>query len=110
MAIDTVGKLSPVTFYTIKEAIHCGRCLRLTLAEGEYLVEPHVLGRSRSGKTLLRAYQLRGPNRAKQTMRWKLFELKNIKHAVEVDDRFCSPRPGYRSNDPTMSGGIIERL
>ena len=104
------GKLNPMTFYTIKEAIHCGRRLRLSLAEGEYLVEPHVLGRSRSGKTLLRAYQVRGPDRAKQATPWKVFDLNSIERVVEVDDLFSNPRPGYRPNDPTMSGGIIERL
>ena len=33
-----------------------GHRVRLSLAEGEYLVEPHVLGRNRAGRTLLRAF------------------------------------------------------
>jgi hypothetical protein len=37
-------------FYTIKEAIRSGRRLKLSLAEGEYLVEPHVLGRNRGAR------------------------------------------------------------
>jgi hypothetical protein len=108
--IAAAGKLNAMTFYTIKEAVRCGRRLRLFLAEGESLVEPHILGRSRSGQTLLRAYQVRGPDHAKQATPWKVFDLNSIERAVEADDRFCNPRPGYRPNDPAMRGGIIERL
>ena len=55
-----------MAFYTIKEAIRSGRCLKLSLAEGEYIVEPHVLGRNRGGKTLLKTFQLRGPDRPRK--------------------------------------------
>lgn len=98
-----------MSFYTIKEAIRSGQRLKLSLADGEYIVEPHVLGRNRRGKTLLRAFQLHGPRRPHKTP-WKLFDLDRIEHAVEAGDRFQNPRSGYNPNDPTMSGGIIERL
>jgi len=98
-------------FYTIKEAIRSGRRLKLSLADGEYLVEPHVLGRSRGGRTLLRAFQLRGPGRRSgNDASWKLFDLDSIQNALEADQGFANPRPGYRPNDPTMNGGIIERV
>ena len=45
-----------MSFYTIKEAIRAGLRLKLSLPDGEHIVEPHVLGRDRRGKTLLRAY------------------------------------------------------
>jgi hypothetical protein len=99
-----------MAFYTIKEAIRSGHRLKLSLAEGEYLVEPHLLGRNRSGKTLLRAFQLRGPDRPKKATHWKVFDLDSIQHAVEAGERFRNPRPGYKPNDPTMTGGIIERV
>jgi predicted DNA-binding transcriptional regulator YafY len=92
-------------FYTIKEAIRDGRRLKLSLADGEYQVEPHVLGRDRRGRTLLRAFQVRGPAPATT---WKLFDLDNIQHAVELDERFEHPRQGYKANDPAMRGGILE--
>jgi hypothetical protein len=95
-------------FYTIKEAIRCCRRLKLYLAEGEYLVEPHALGRDRSGRTLLRAYQLRAPDGASKAMPWKVFDLDEILRAVETDQRFDNPRPGYKPNDPSMKGSIIE--
>jgi hypothetical protein len=97
-------------FYTIKEAIRSGHRLRLWLAEGEYVVEPHVLGRNRGGKTLLRAFELHGPDRPNGATPWKLFDLDRIQRAVEAGERFRNPRPGYRPNDPTMKGGIIERV
>lgn len=50
------------SFYTIKEAIRGGPCLKLSLADGEYIVEPHLLDRNRKVDTLLRAYQIRGPH------------------------------------------------
>ena len=99
-----------MAFYTIKEAIRSGHRLKLWLAEGGYLVEPHVLGRNRSGKTLLRAFQLHGPDRPKKATPRKVFDLDSIQHAVEAGERFRDPRPGYKPNDPTMNGGIIERV
>ncbi len=99
-----------MSFYTIKEAIRDGLRLRLSLSDGEYVVEPHVLGRNRKGDALLRAYQVRGPRKPNNTTGWKLFRLDRISHAVETGDRFNDPRPRYKPNDPTMRGGIIERL
>jgi hypothetical protein len=99
-----------MSFYTIKEAIRGGHRLKLFLDDGEYVVEPHVLGRSRGGRTLLRAFQLSGPGRAKNGTSWKMFDLDSIQHSIEAEERFDRPRPGYRPNDPSMNGGIIERV
>ena len=99
-----------MTFYTIKEAIRCGYRLKLHLAEAEYLVEPHVLGRDRRGKTLLRAYQLDGPGGPGNARPWKVFDVDRIQRAVELGERFDNPRPGYEPNDPSMKGGIIESV
>ena len=55
--------LGLMSFYTIKEAIRGGLCLRLSLSNGDHVVEPHLLGRNLSGDTLLRAYQVRGPQK-----------------------------------------------
>lgn len=96
-----------MSFYTIKEAIRTGHRVRLYLAEGEYLVEPHVLGRDKHGRTLLRAYKLRGPG---PTAPWKVFDLNRIQMAREVPARFRTPRSGYNPDDPAMSGGIIEQV
>ena len=97
-----------MTFYTIKEAIRAGYRLKLSLPDGERIVEPHVLGRDRRGKTLLRAYQVSGP--ADDGALWKVFDVDCIEHAVEKGGRFDHPRPGYRPNDRSITGDIIERL
>jgi hypothetical protein len=95
---------------THSEAIRCGHRLRLALVEGEYLAEPHVLGRNCRGKTLLRAYQLSGPAGTRRAISWRLFDLDRIQHAVESGERFDNPRPGYKPNDTSMKGGIIESV
>jgi hypothetical protein len=92
---------------TIREAIRTGHRVRLSLVEGEYLVEPHVLGRTKKGKTLLRAFKLRGPG---STAPWKVFDLERIHSVRKMPARFRTPRAGYNPDDPAMSGGIIERI
>jgi hypothetical protein len=74
------------------------------------VVLPDPIADSRSGKTLLRAYQLRGPGGTRKATPWKVFDLDRIQRAVESDERFDNPRPGYMPNDPSMKGGIIERV
>lgn len=97
-----------MTFYTIKEAVRRGDRLKLHLADGEHIVEPHVLGRDRRGRTLLRAYQLRGPRGATTSGTWEVIDVGTVLHAVEVGQRFSKPRPGHNPDDPLMSGGVIE--
>lgn len=99
-----------MSFYTIKEAIRDGACLNLALADGEHIVEPYLLGRNARGDTLLRAYEVRGPRGVSAASRWKLIRLECIDRAVETGRRFTRSRPGYKPNDRTMTGGIIERV
>ena len=100
--------VGPMTFYTIKEAVRCGDRLKLRLADGEHVVEPHVLGRDRRGRTLLRAYQLHGPRGATGSGAWKVIDVGTVLQAVELGERFSSARPGHNPDDPLMSGGVIE--
>jgi hypothetical protein len=95
-------------FYTIKEAIREGSRLKLSLEDGEHIVEPHVLGRDGHGATLLRAYEVKGPNRRRSGPPWKTIRLDHIRHAVESGGRFEHPRAGYKVDGRTMRGGIIE--
>jgi hypothetical protein len=96
------------SFYTVKEAIRAGKRLKVRSPDGERLVEPHVLGRNRNGKTLMRAYQVHGPEDGRGGP-WKLFDLCQVEVA-DTDERFAHPRPGYRAKDLGMTGGIIEHL
>ena len=97
-----------MTFYTIKEAVRRGDRLKLRLADGEHIVEPHVLGRDKRGRTLLRAYQLRGPRGATSDGTWKVIDVGTVLRAVEAGERFSSARPGHNPDHPLMSGGVIE--
>lgn len=97
-----------MTFYTIKEAVRRGDRLKLQLADGEHVVEPHLLGRDKRGRTLLRAYRLIGPRGAPIDGAWKVFDVRNVLRAVETGESFNSARPGHDPDDPVMNGGIIE--
>jgi hypothetical protein len=97
-----------MTFYTIKEAVRRGDRLKLHLADGEHVVEPHVLGRDRRGRTLLRAYHLRGPQKGTSGGAWRVIDVGTVLRAVEAGERFSSARPGHNPDHPLMSGGVIE--
>lgn len=97
-----------MTFYTIKEAVRHGDRLKIRLADGEHIVEPHVLGRDKRGRTLLRAYQLRRPRGATSNGTWKVIDVGTVLHAVEAGERFSNARPGHNPDHPLMSGGVIE--
>ena len=56
----------------------------------------------------MRAYQVHGPK--ERSGPWKLLDVARIETAIETGERFAHPRPGYRSNDPGMTGGVIECL
>jgi len=100
--------LDSMTFYTIKEAVRRGDRLKLHLPDGEHIVEPHVLGRDRRGRTLLRAYHVRGPRGATTSGAWKVIDVGTVLRAVEIGQRFSTPRPGHNPDHPRMSGGVIE--
>ena len=85
------------SFYTIKEAIRAGKRLKVRLSDGERIVEPHVLGRSRNGRTLMRAYQVHGPK--ERNGPWKLLDVARIEAAVETGAAL--PTRGGRPTAPT---------
>ena len=103
-------QVDAMAFYTIKEAIRTATRLRLTVDDSDILVEPHMLGRNRKGRTLLRAFQVRRPGSSGNASPWRLIDLDHIQHAVEADAHFNGPRAGYNPEDPCMTGGIIERI
>jgi hypothetical protein len=78
--------------------------------DGDIIVEPHTLGRDRNGRTLLRAFQLRGSKSGKNASPWRLIDLEHVQRAAEAGDHFNGPRAGYKPNDPCMTGSIIERI
>ncbi len=94
----------------ITAAIQNRHCLRIRYAPGERLVEPHAFGRGADGQLLLRAYQTEGASASGEHEHWKLFRVDRILRIEATDTSSDAPRPGYKSGDKAMKGGIIAEL
>lgn len=66
------------------------------------VVEPHAVGISRTGKQVLRCYQVSGSH-VKPGHRWDFCTLSEISGLYETGDLFASARPGYRKHDKHMA-------
>lgn len=83
------------------EIIQCIEEMRL--AEFSYkgswrLVEPHLLGISRTGKLCLSAFQLSGGS----GQSWRAYLVEEISNFTPSDSRFSEARPGFNPADRTM--------
>lgn len=94
----------------IEDAIRRRHCVWLEYHPGKRLVEPYVLGRSKDGNILLRAYQIEGESASGEHKNWKLFRLDRMANIVASDQTFDGLRPEYNRDDEVMKGGVIERL
>jgi hypothetical protein len=65
------------------------------------LAEPYLAGSAKSGKRLLRAYQLAGQSQSGQPQGWKLFDIDEMTGIVVTDQPFIL-RPEYNPNDRAM--------
>lgn len=76
---------------------------RLSLVyEGfERVVEPHAVGLSRAGNSVMRAYQVRGGS-SSETEGWKLLRLDGIQSPQYLEENSLAPRPGYQKGDKGM--------
>jgi hypothetical protein len=78
----------------------------------ERVLQPMVLGRSSTGKTLLRAWHLNGwsvSNKRHITKIWRLFRTDRILSITFTGSFYRLPPAGYNANDKGMRGGIIAR-
>lgn len=94
----------------LAEAINNRLVLAIDYPPGERLIEPHALGLSRDGNTLLRAYQVSGASASGEHRHWKLFRADRMRAASPSGGAFSNPRPGYHRGDQAMKGGIIAQL
>lgn len=94
----------------IIQAICNKRRLTLHYPPGQRLVEPHVLGVSREGNILLRAYQVEGASASGEHKSWKLFRIDRAGTVMDSGQEFDGPRPEYNPDDSAMKGGITARL
>lgn len=95
---------------TIADAIRCARKLRVHYLPGLRTIEPHAMGYSKDGKSLLKAYQTEGASASGEHRHWKLFRLDRMGSAQVIDETFSGPREGYKRGDIAMKGGIEEEL
>ena len=92
---------------TVVHAIKNGEVLSILYGGGLRLVEPFTFGRLKSGKLMLRVYQISGFSRSGEPTGWKLLAFAEIISGVPTGSTFSGPRPGYNPNDSVMRGGII---
>lgn len=88
------------------EDLICEAIENQNIIEFEYngeprVVEPHCLGVSTAGNTVLRAYQIDGYSSSGK-MGWKLYDLNNADGLEILDETFDGPRDGYNPNDKAM--------
>lgn len=94
----------------ITGAIRAKERLVFNYYPGDRVIEPHALGRSKSGDLLLRAYQVEGASDSGKPVGWKLFRLDKSDGGRGHGTTFPCARPLYNPNDPAMTGGIIARI
>ncbi len=66
------------------------------------VVEPHAYGLSKTGKDMLRAYQVAGESKSDPTLGWRPFLVKKIKNLTILDQTFTGTRPLYNPEDKSM--------
>lgn len=91
----------------LKDAIKKKRIVRFTYPDGTMLlprdVEPYTVGEARSGKILLRAFQLYGPSKSRHFHAWKLFDVGNMRKFIVLKKTFAKPKDGFKpKQDPVM--------
>lgn len=80
------------------------RCIEeMRLAEFVYkgswrVVEPHLLGITKKGKTCISAFQLAGGS----GQAWRAYLIEEISNFTVSDDHFSAVRPGFNPADRTM--------
>lgn len=67
------------------------------------VVEPHAHGISTAGNNCLRCYQVSGGSSSGKVPGWKMITTDNITGLTVSQDRFASPRDGYKKGDRGMS-------
>lgn len=66
------------------------------------VVEPHTVGRARTGNDLLRCYQIEGGH-ITSGHEWNLCNLEKIANLSVTGASFDSARPGYKKGDKAMT-------
>ena len=86
-------------------ALRESKCVKLRYGGFERVVEVHVVGRSGVGRDMMRVWQVRGGSASGARTGWKMLHLEAVRFSHMTEEDAHAPRPGYRSDDPVMSGG-----
>jgi len=99
-AMTAEPALAPLT--QACEAIAKSRCLALTYAGHDRVVEVHVAGYTSQGEPLMRAWQVRGGSESGEPVGWKTFDLHRVTVLGLSPERSGAPRDGYQRIDPAI--------
>mgnify|MGYP001769900790 CR=1 FL=1 len=89
---------------TITQAIAERKVLEFYYYGGIRVVEPFVYGIHKETKNeVLCAYQVRGFSRSKKLLRWRLYNVKNMKDIEMLDEPIAPARPLYHQKDKRMT-------
>ena len=88
---------------TICKAIQEMKLLTFNYNGYERTVEPHAHGISTAGNECLRCYQVAGGSSSGTMPGWKMMTTDSITGVSLSQDRFSSPRDGYKKGDKGMS-------
>jgi hypothetical protein len=86
----------------ICSAIAKRRLLAFRYGGFERVVEPHLLGETRAGHDVLRAWFLRGYSESASRPGWRSYLLSEMSYILLLEEIFDRSRPGYNPNDKSM--------
>ena len=72
------------------------------------VVEPHIIGRTKNNRTMVRGYQVGGKSSSGRPLpAWALFDVENIQNFTFTDRKFSSRLfEGYTSKDPVITQAV----
>lgn len=88
---------------TICRAISERRVVQFEYDGGTRVVEPHCHGVSKTGKEVLRGYQVAGYSDSGNPIGWKLFSVQRMSGVTILDTEFPEDRPDYNPHDSAMT-------
>lgn len=88
---------------TLESALKSGRQVSFSYDGQDRTVEVHAIGASKTGKPMMRAYQVDGGSISGAEEGWKLFSIKRIPEIPRILSSAASaPRAGYVRGDSAL--------
>ena len=93
---------------SIARAIQERRLLKLAYHGYYRLVEPHAYGINPDHHEILRCWQVEGGSESGERSGWKLLRVDEIHTMTCTEQRFSSPRNGYKRGDSAMMKNYVQ--